>query len=50
MVEVKLEGGLLASEEQMLAALNEAGMVATAQALKRFDTESTPLDMGGSRW
>jgi hypothetical protein len=47
---VKLEESLLESEEKILAALNEAGMLATVQALKRFDTDGTPIEVGGSRW
>lgn len=50
LVEMRLEASLLESEEKILAALNEAGMLVTAQALKRFDTDGKPIEVGGSRW
>ncbi|QDV37439.1 hypothetical protein [Tautonia plasticadhaerens] len=40
-------GSLLDDEEAILRALNEAGVVATEEALKRFDTSGEPMERGG---
>jgi hypothetical protein len=49
-VEVTLSGSMLAMEEAIQHALNEAGMLASAQALQRIDTDGTPMVVGGVRW
>lgn len=49
-VRVDISGALLEAEERIGAALNEAGMVATQEALKRFDTDGAPLVTGAIKW
>lgn len=49
-VKVRLSGSLLEAEENILAALNEAGCVATGKALERFDAEGSRLELGGVKW
>ena len=49
-VEMTLSDRLLEMEETIQSELNEAGMLATEQALKRFDTDGTPAVLGGVRW
>jgi hypothetical protein len=49
-VSFTLRGSMLESEEAILQALNEAGMLATEQALKRFDSDGSALVMGGEKW
>jgi hypothetical protein len=41
-VKVKLSGSMLESEESILAALKEAGCLATGKALERFDADGSP--------
>ncbi len=36
--------------ETTLSSLNEAGSLATGEALKRFDTDGSRLEMGGEKW
>jgi hypothetical protein len=49
-VKIKLSGSMLESEESILEAINEVGCVATGEALTRFDTDGSPLSMGGTKW
>ena len=49
-VEVTLSGSMLACEESILDALNEAGSTATREALQRFDTDGARLELGGQLW
>ena len=41
---------MLACEESILDALNEAGSTATREALQRFDTDGARLELGGQPW
>ena len=41
---------MLACEESILDALNEAGSTATREALQRFDTDGARLELGGQLW
>jgi hypothetical protein len=41
-VKVKLSGSMLESEESILAALKEAGRLATGKALERFGADGSP--------
>jgi hypothetical protein len=45
-VEVKLNGSMLECEEAIQVALNEAGTLATGEALKTFDTDGSPIVIG----
>jgi hypothetical protein len=45
-VTFRLEGTMLRVEEGIQAALNEAGLVATEQKLRSFDTDGSPLIFG----
>src|SRR4051794_19647846 len=49
-VEVPLSRSMLDTEEAIQQALNEAGALATAEALKQFDTDGSPLAIGSTRW
>lgn len=49
-VEFDLSGSMLDSEVAIRAALNEAGTLATGEALKRFDTDGSRIVMRGQRW
>lgn len=49
-VEMRLDGGMLDCEEQIQPALNAAGRALTAQALTRFDTDGSPLQVQGKKW
>lgn len=48
-VRVKLNGSMLNMEETIQSAVNEIGSLATHEALKRFDTMGTPLQIGSIR-
>ena len=41
---------LLESEETIQTVLNEAGTVASGEALKQFDTDGSALEIGGEKW
>ena len=41
---------LLDTEGAIQQALNEAGVLATTESLKQFDTDGSPLEMGGTRY
>jgi hypothetical protein len=47
---IKLSRSMLESEEAILRALNEAGCVATGEALKRFDADGSAILIGGMKW
>src|SRR5947209_3698016 len=49
-VTVPLTRSMLDTEEAIQQALNQAGVLATAEALKQFDTDGSPLEMGCTRW
>lgn len=49
-VEINLNGSMLAMEGDIQHALNEAGLVATAQALTRFDSDGSPIVLGDVKW
>ena len=47
-IEIELDpGSMLNSEEQIAAALNEAGLQATQEALEQFDTDGSPIEVKG---
>lgn len=48
-VRIPLGRSMLDNEQAILQALNEAGNLATGQALERFDTDGTPVQVGGVR-
>lgn len=48
-VKVKLSGSMLDMEEAIQSAVNEAGNLATGEALKRFDTTGAPIQVGSIR-
>ena len=47
---IPLSRSMLDTEEAIQAALNEAGVLATGEALKQFDTDGSPLALGATRW
>ena len=47
---IQLSRSMLESEEVILDALNEAGCIATGEALKRFDTDGSAIVIGGMKW
>lgn len=49
-VRIDISGPLLEAEEKIQAALNEAGVVATGEALKRFDTDGSAILTGAIKW
>jgi hypothetical protein len=49
-VRVDIAGALLDVEERIQQALNEAGMLARQEALKRFDTDGTAILTGAIKW
>jgi hypothetical protein len=50
-IEIPLSpSSLLDSEESIQAALNEAGTLATGEALQKFDTNGEKLEQGGAKW
>ena len=42
-MEVDINGSLLEAEEAIQEAINGAGLVATTEALKRFDADGSPI-------
>ena len=47
-IEVELDrDSMLKSEEQIAQALNEAGIKFTQKALEQFDTNGSPIEVGG---
>lgn len=49
-VQIRLSRSMLDTEEAIQAALNQAGVLATGEALKQFDTDGSPLALGATRW
>src|SRR4051812_7905433 len=49
-IRIPLSRTMLDTEEAIQEALNEAGVLATAEALKQFDTDGSPLLLGSTRW
>src|SRR4051794_39415372 len=49
-ISVELGRSMLQTEEAIQQALNEAGVLATGEALKQFDTDGSPLQFGATRW
>lgn len=48
-VTLTLAGSMLEAEEAIQDALNEVGLVATEEKLKRFDTDGSPIQLGSVR-
>jgi hypothetical protein len=48
-VTLPLAGSLLQAEEAIQDALNEAGLLATEEKLKQFDTDGSPIQLGSVR-
>lgn len=48
-VTLALTGSMLQAEEAIQDALNEAGLLATEEKLKRFDTDGSPIQLGSVR-
>ncbi len=47
-MEIELDPtSMLNSEEQIAKALNEAGLLATGEALELFDTDGSPIELAG---
>ena len=49
-VEVKLSGSMMELERSIVEATNAVGTLATGEALHRFDTDGTPIEIGGEKW
>jgi len=47
---VDLSGTMLEAEARIQDACNDAGMLASAEALKGFDTDGSPIVMGAIKW
>jgi hypothetical protein len=47
---IRLTRSMLDTEETIQQALNEAGVLATAEALQQFDTDGSALLLGSTRW
>src|SRR5438445_13824526 len=48
-IEVPYDGSMLNFEEALQERLNEAGVVATAEGLKQFDTDGSPITLGATK-
>jgi hypothetical protein len=48
-VTLSLTGSMLQAEESIQDALNEVGLLATEEKLKRFDTDGSPIQLGSVR-
>ena len=46
-VKIKLSGQLMDMEKSILSGCNDLGSLATAEAIKEFDTDGSPLQVGG---
>lgn len=46
-VNLKLEGSMLEMEEHIQDMVNELGLKATKEALRKFDTDGTPIQFKG---
>jgi hypothetical protein len=49
-IRIPLSRSMLDTEETIQNTLNEAGVLASAEALKQFDTDGAPVILGSSRW
>ena len=49
-IQVEFSNSMLKSEEAILKALNEAGNIATGEALKQFDTDGSEIEVEGRKW
>src|SRR4051812_50195707 len=49
-VTIPLSRSMLDTEEVIQQALNQAGVLASAEALKQFDTDGSPLLLGSTRF
>jgi hypothetical protein len=49
-VKVDISGSMLTAEAAILSSLNEAGCMATGEALKRFDTDGSQIVVSGTKW
>ena len=49
-VRIPLSRSLLDTEQAVQTALNEAGLLATTEALRQFDTDGSPLVIGSTRY
>jgi hypothetical protein len=49
-IQVRLSRSMLETEEAIQQALNEGGVLATTEALKQFDSDGSPLEIGTTRW
>src|SRR5690242_19387004 len=49
-IEIPLGRSMLDAEERIQAALNQAGRLATGEALQQFDTDGSPIVIGGTTW
>jgi hypothetical protein len=47
---VDIGGSMLKAEEAIQAAVNDIGVVATGEALKRFDADGDVIVVGGTKW
>jgi len=48
-VKVKITGSLLEIEHTILDACNEVGQLATSHAIKKFDTDGSPIQIAGTK-
>src|ERR1051326_1474121 len=48
-IRIPLSRSLLDTEQAIQQALNEAGLLATTEALRQFDTAGSPLQIGRAR-
>jgi hypothetical protein len=49
-ITVPYEGSMLSVEEIIQEKLNEAGTLMSGEVLERFDTDGSPIMLGGSKW
>src|SRR4051794_4057587 len=49
-IRVALSRSLLDTEQAIQKALNEAGLLATTEALRQFDTDGSPVIIGSTRY
>src|SRR5664279_3411538 len=49
-ITIDLEDSMLDSEEAIQAVVNEAGTLATEEALKQFDTNGEAIEIEGKQW
>jgi hypothetical protein len=49
-VKIPFHDSMLATEENIQTVLNEAGTVATGEALQQYDTDGSPLEIAGRHW